>query len=71
MRIFLLRCPLRQSLIYVSGVAELVLSVLVQNFAFERGDKPIVWNYSGIVYPSLSPESTKPELWLTVRKLQV
>lgn len=52
-----------------SGGTELVLSVLVQNFAFERGDVPIIWNYSGITFPTISPESKKPELWLTVRKL--
>ncbi len=48
---------------------EIVLSELVANFAFELSDTPVVWNMSGITYPSVSVESTKSELWMKVRRL--
>ena len=48
----------------------MVLSELLLNFTFELHEtKPVVWNLSGITYPSISPESTKSELWLKVRRV--
>ncbi|KAI0350833.1 cytochrome P450 [Trametes cingulata] len=48
---------------------KVVLAELLTHFSFELSEKPIVWNLSGIAYPSTSEESSKPELWLKVRKL--
>ncbi|KAI0822981.1 cytochrome P450 [Trametes gibbosa] len=49
---------------------KVVLSELLVNFAFELSDTPIVWNLSGVTYPSVSEESTKVELWLRARRCQ-
>lgn len=46
---------------------EVVLSEMIANFTFAPFEKPVVWNLSGISYPTVSTESMKPELWLTVR----
>lgn len=46
---------------------EVVLSEMIANFTFAPSEKPVVWNLSGISYPTVSAESTKPELWLNVR----
>nr|BED42983.1 cytochrome P450 monooxygenase [Trametes versicolor] len=43
-----------------------VLSEMIANFTFAPSEKPVVWNLSGISYPTVSTESTKPELWLKV-----
>ena len=48
---------------------EVVLSELVANFTFEQSDIPVVWNLSGVTYPSSSVGSTKSELWLKVRRI--
>ena len=48
------------------AVAEVVLSLLVSNFVFELSDKPIAWNISGIRFPTVGVDGTKPELPLTV-----
>ena len=47
-------------------VTEVVLYVLLASFKFERCDKPIVWNFAGIAYPTTSKESSKPEMYLKV-----
>ncbi|KAI0676514.1 cytochrome P450 [Trametes maxima] len=49
---------------------KIMLSELIANFAFEVSDIPVVWNFSGIVYPSISRESTKAELWAKMRRLR-
>ncbi|KAI0631050.1 cytochrome P450 [Trametes polyzona] len=51
-------------------MAEIVLAELLANFSFELSEKPIVWSLTGVSYPSARPNSTKPELWLKVTKLQ-
>ncbi|KAI1790850.1 cytochrome P450 [Ganoderma leucocontextum] len=48
---------------------KIVLSALLANFAFEPSATPAFWNLSGITFPSKIPGSTKPELWLKVRRL--
>ncbi|KAH9941595.1 cytochrome P450 [Epithele typhae] len=51
---------------------KIVLIELLANFAFEPSStRPVVWNLSGVAYPSTSVESTKSELWLRVRRLSV
>ncbi|KAI0631059.1 cytochrome P450 [Trametes polyzona] len=48
---------------------KVVLSELIAHFAFELSDKPIVWNLNGISFPTIDTQSTKPEMWLKVRRL--
>lgn len=45
---------------------EVVLSLLISKFTFELSDKPIVWNISGIRFPTVGVDGTKPELPLKV-----
>ncbi|EPT05081.1 hypothetical protein FOMPIDRAFT_1045154 [Fomitopsis schrenkii] len=45
---------------------KVVLSVLLSNFTFELPDQPIVWNVSGVWYPSAEEERVKPQLPLKV-----
>ncbi|KAI0367225.1 cytochrome P450 [Pilatotrama ljubarskyi] len=48
---------------------KVVLTLLLANFTFELSpDKPVVWNHSGVIYPSLGKSSSKPEMWLKVDK---
>lgn len=47
-------------------LAEVVLSLLVSNFVFELSDKPIAWNISGIRFPTVGVDGSKPELPLKV-----
>lgn len=42
---------------------------MIAKFTFAPSDKPIIWNFSGVSYPTVSVESAKQELWLTVRPL--
>ena len=46
--------------------AEVVLSLLISKFNFELSDKHIVWNISGIRFPTVGVDGTKPELPLKV-----
>lgn len=39
-----------------------MLAVLLSAFKFERTDKPIVWNYSAVEYPTVGAKSEKPEM---------
>ena len=45
---------------------EVVLALLLSHFVFELSDKPIVWNISGIRFPTVGVDGTKPELPLRV-----
>ncbi|KAI0718795.1 cytochrome P450 [Cerioporus squamosus] len=45
---------------------KVVLSLLISKFSFEMSDKPIVWNISGIRFPTVGVDGTKPELPLKV-----
>ncbi|KAI0634999.1 cytochrome P450 [Trametes polyzona] len=50
---------------------KVVLAHLLANFTFSpSAEKPIVWNHSGIVYPSVELGSSKPEMWLRVGKYE-
>ena len=48
---------------------EVVLAILLTNFAFELTDEPIVWNSSDVIYPTMREESTHPEMLLKVKLL--
>ncbi|KAH9896681.1 cytochrome P450 [Cubamyces lactineus] len=48
---------------------KIVLSLLVSNFTFELSpDKPIHWNNSGLIFPTVGPEGSTPEMWLKVAR---
>ncbi|KAI9058018.1 cytochrome P450 [Trametes sanguinea] len=48
---------------------KVVLATLLANFTFSPSpDKPVFWNHSGIVYPSLGMDSPAPEMWLKVER---
>ncbi len=34
-------------------MAEVLLSLLLANFTFERSDKQIIWNFGGVRYPTV------------------
>ncbi len=46
-----------------------MLSVLLMAFKFELTDKPVVWNFSVVEYPTMGESSTEPELLLKVTPL--
>ncbi len=48
--------------------AEVVLASLITNFEFELSDKPIFWNLSGLMYPSLGKDSPTGEMWLRLKR---
>ena len=43
-----------------------MLALLLSHFVFELSDKPIVWNISGIRFPTVGIDGAKPELPLKV-----
>ncbi|KAI0710035.1 cytochrome P450 [Earliella scabrosa] len=45
---------------------KVVLAMLVSKFNFEKSDKEIVWNSSGVQYPSVGKHGTKPSLPMKV-----
>ena len=45
---------------------EIVLCTLLSGFKFELSEKPVVWNFAGVSYPSMGYESTKPSMVLKV-----
>ncbi|PIL30684.1 cytochrome P450 [Ganoderma sinense ZZ0214-1] len=45
---------------------KVVLCLLLSRFKFELSEKPFVWNFAGISYPSASYASSKPEMVLEV-----
>ena len=45
---------------------EIVLCILLSGFKFELSEKPVVWNFAGVSYPSMGYESTKPAMVLKV-----
>ena len=48
---------------------EVVLSVLLESFKFSLTGKEIVWNLSGVSYPTMDRESVEPSLLLRVEAL--
>ena len=49
---------------------EIILSLLLSNYSFEPTGKPVLWNLSAVVYPTMGSESEKPELLLKIKALQ-
>ncbi|KAI0763487.1 cytochrome P450 [Trametes elegans] len=45
---------------------KVVLSLLLSSYVFELPDKPIVWNISGIRFPTVGVDGKKPEMPLKV-----
>ena len=43
-----------------------MLALLLSHFVIELSDKPVVWNISGIRFPTVGVDGTKPELPLKV-----
>ncbi|KAI0648490.1 cytochrome P450 [Trametes meyenii] len=50
---------------------KVVLATLIPAFKFELSDKPIYWNPAGVVYPSVSEGSSKPEMPLKVTSIKM
>nr|BED42987.1 cytochrome P450 monooxygenase [Trametes versicolor] len=47
---------------------KVVLSEIIANFTFSPStDKPVIWNFAGVTYPTVSTESMKSELWLKMK----
>ena len=40
--------------------------MLLSTFKFELGEKPIIWNYAGVVFPSVKKEGYEPEMPMRV-----
>ena len=53
-------------MIRLPSATEIVLATLVSNFEFGLSNKPIVWNFAGVAYPTTNHESSKPEMTLKV-----
>ncbi len=53
------------SFIYCPVTAEVVLCQLLTKFTFAPSAKPIVWNLSGISFPTVA-DATKPSLPMMV-----
>ncbi|KAH9941813.1 cytochrome P450 [Epithele typhae] len=47
---------------------KVILALLLSHFVFELSDKPIVWNISGIRFPTVGVHGVKPELPLKVSR---
>ena len=50
-------------------VLEVILSVLLMGFSFELTDEEIVWNLGPVSFPTMGPDSDKPELLLRMKSL--
>lgn len=50
-------------------LAEIVLAELLSTFKFEDAGKPVVWNMSEVVYPTVGPESLIPAFPMKVTAL--
>ncbi|KAL1952219.1 hypothetical protein VTO73DRAFT_1368 [Trametes versicolor] len=46
-----------------------VLLIMLQSFKFELTEKPIVWNFASVQYPTIGKVSTEPEMPLKVSPL--
>ena len=47
-----------------------MLAILLSTYSFELSDKPVAWNLSPVVYPTMGEDSPKPELRLKVKLLK-
>ena len=50
--------------------SEVVLAILLTHFKFEDTGKPVAWNSSAVMYPTMGEKSTKPELLLMVKAIK-
>ena len=57
---------MRRRMVCSQSTTEVVLATLVSNFKFGLSNKPIVWNFAGVAYPTTNHESSKPEMTLKV-----
>ena len=48
------------------SVTEVILAILMQSFRFKPSNKPVVWNYSNIVFPTVVGNDSAVSLPLTV-----
>lgn len=46
------------------------MAVLLSAFAFEKSDKPIVWNLAGVSYPTVGKDGEQSQLPIKVRTLK-
>ena len=51
--------------------AEVVLATLLATFEFKDTGKPVAWNSSVVIYPTMGEDSTKPEMLLNVKRYTV
>lgn len=52
-----------------SVLAEIVLAELLSAFTFEDAGKPVVWNMSEVVYPTVGQDSSTPAFPMKVTAL--
>lgn len=55
---------------YAHCSTEVVLSVLLESFKFSLSDKAIVWNISGVSYPTVGPTDVHAQLPLMVEVIK-
>lgn len=48
------------------AVAEVILSLLLSKFTFEKTAQPIIWNMAGVRYPSVGKHGGKASLPMKV-----
>ena len=46
-----------------------MLAVLLESFSFSLSGKEIIWNHSGISFPTMDRESVDPSLVLRVERI--
>ena len=65
------RAPIKPvHLTFVFAHPEIILSLLLSNYSFVPTGKPVLWNLSAVVYPTMGSESEKPEVLLKIKALQ-
>ena len=52
------------------GWAEVVLAVLLSKFKFELTDKPVYWDPTPVIYPTIKADGNEPELPMKVTMLE-
>ena len=49
---------------------EVILSILLESFYFKPAEKPAVWNYSNIAFPTIDPNSPKVALPVKIEAIR-
>lgn len=44
---------------------------MLRSFRFHLGDKEIYWNVSGVNFPTVGREGSKPEMYLKLERIKV